>query len=122
MGNFFSGSRTGSIGNNSVNTAVMNDPIHKALFGNPQFHATAGPYAGVAPTLAAAQRGYATGPQGQAAPLTGTSQQLAGLGTELAPPAPAPVPAAVPITQRPVMGNPGQMMRPAIGAGGIYGY
>lgn len=75
---FFSGNRTGSIGGSSLNNAVMNDPIHKFLFGTNNVQATAGPYAGVAPTLASAQRGYALTPNGQAAGTLqpGNSAQL----------------------------------------------
>lgn len=115
MGSFFSRGTAGSIGNSSLNRSVINDPIHKFIFGHqPQINATAGPYAGIAPTLAAAQRGYATGPAGQAAPLNGTSAQLQGLGNQLAPP-----PAVAPnMAIRPVMGG---QIRPQA-AGSIYGY
>lgn len=78
MGSFFGGSRAGSIGGSSLNNDVMNDPIHKFIFGNqPQLNATAGPYAGIAPSLAMAQRGYAVqnGQPGNAV-NPGTSAQL----------------------------------------------
>lgn len=113
MGTFFNRSTAGSIGNSSLNRSVINDPIHQFIFGRqPKVLPTAGPYAGATPTLAAAARGYATGPQGQAAPLTGQSAQLQGLGNQLAP-ASAPT-----MTVRPVMGGQPR----AMGAGGIYGY
>lgn len=51
----------GSPGSGStVGKSIMNDPVHNFLFGGkPQaIPATAGPYAGIAPTLAGAQGGY----------------------------------------------------------------
>jgi hypothetical protein len=77
---FFGGSRAGSIGGSSLNNDVMNDPIHQFLFGKqPENPATAGPYAGITPTLAMAQRGYALTPSGGVANATtpGSSPQLA---------------------------------------------
>src|ERR1700722_10657742 len=76
MGSFFSGSRAGSIGGSSLNNDVMNDPIHKFIFGSqPEILPTAGPYAGQAPSLAAANGGYALNSAGQPS-LAGRSAQL----------------------------------------------
>jgi hypothetical protein len=76
---FFGGSRAGSIGGNSVNNDIMNDPIHQFLFGKqPSSNAVAGPYAGITPTLAAANNGYALqGGQPGNAVNPGNSAQLA---------------------------------------------
>ena len=77
---FFGGSRAGSIGGSSLNNDVINDPIHQFIFGKqPENPATAGPYAGMTPTLAQAQGGYALTPTRMpgTAVAPGNSAQLA---------------------------------------------
>lgn len=116
----------GSPGSQStLGKAIMNDPIHNFLFGGKPAYVmpTAGPYAGVAPTLAGAQSGYALNSQGQvAAPGTGTSPQLQAtfggqapkaLGDQFASPTPAM--SGVPNTVNPLQ------MRIAPGQGNLYG-
>lgn len=105
---FLSGRELGPIagnGNGTVGRAMVNDPVSKFLFGAPKYvMPTAGPWAGVTPSLAAANSGYGTtngNPQlnggGQSAQLNATFAQR---------------PASLPIqpAQRPVMGaqNSGQ--------------
>lgn len=71
---FFQGNQSSTGGR-----TIVNDPIHSFVFGRPaQVLPTAGPYAGVSPTLAMAQRGYATQANGQAgnAATPGRSAQL----------------------------------------------
>lgn len=66
--------------NSTVGRSMINDPVSNFLFGKQrQINATAGPYAGYTPTLAAANAGYATQPNGQAATTAqpGRSAQLA---------------------------------------------
>ncbi len=66
--------------NSTGGRAIVNDPIHSFIFGRPaQVNATAGPYAGVAPSLGMAQRGYALTPSGQpgGGMTPGNSAQLA---------------------------------------------
>lgn len=94
-------------GNSTVGRAMVNDPVSKFLFGAPKYVTpTAGPWAGVAPSLAAANSGYglnATGnPQLNGG---GVSPQLSATFAQR----PATMPIQQP-AQRPVMGaqNPGQ--------------
>lgn len=69
-----------AVGSNStIGRSAQNDPVSTFLFGKPaSYTPTAGPYAGMAPTLAASQRGYATQPNGQAGNVAtpGNSAQL----------------------------------------------
>lgn len=81
--NFFRGRELGPVSglapNSTVGKAILNDPVSNFLFGKrQQVLPTAGPYAGIAPTLGAAQRGYALTPSGQAAGTLqpGNSAQL----------------------------------------------
>lgn len=116
----------GSPGSQStLGKAIMNDPVHNFLFGGKPAYVmpTAGPYAGVAPSLAGAQGGYALNSQGQvAAPGAGTSPQLqATFGTPAAKPlGDALAPAAPPMSGVPNTVNPLQM-RAAPGQGNLYG-
>lgn len=96
--------------NSTIGKAMLNDPVSSFLFGKPKYvMPTAGPYAGVAPTLAGAQSGYALNNAGQpAAPGTGTSPQLNAtfgaqqpLGNSFATPAPGPAMSGVPNAANP---------------------
>ena len=81
--NFFRGRELGPVSglapNSTVGRAMINDPVSNFLFGKQrQVNATAGPYAGMAPSLAAANGGYALTPNGQAGTTAqpGQSAQL----------------------------------------------
>lgn len=81
--NFFRGRELGPVGamspNSTFGRAVNNDPVSNFLFGKQrQVLPTAGPYAGYAPSLAAANGGYATQANGAAATTAqpGQSAQL----------------------------------------------
>jgi hypothetical protein len=106
--------------NSTIGKAMLNDPVSNFLFGKPKYvMPTAGPYAGIAPSLAGAQSGYALDSKGQpAAPGAGTSAQLNAtfgtaqpLGNNFAP-APGPAMSGVPNATNPYVAASQKMIQP----------
>lgn len=94
MGSFFGGGAKSAVdpagtayqqmgspgGQSTIGKAIMNDPVHNFLFGGKPAYVmpTAGPWAGQAPSLAAANSGYGLNATGNPSlGGGGTSPQLA---------------------------------------------
>lgn len=94
MGSFFSGRELGPISavapNSGLGKAANNDPVSNFLFGSAPKYVmpTAGPWAGQAPSLAAANSGYGLNATGN--PSLGGGGQSAQLGATFGAPKPTP--------------------------------